>query len=85
MFATTSIVGLIFLFALLVYWICSFLILYHLIRFGVSGQPKKIAVVFLAGSIMLTIVAVLLYGQASSLPLPRLFSGNPIAFPTLFA
>lgn len=74
MFAASSIISLIFIFALLVYWVCSFLILYHLIRFGVSGQPKKIAVVFLAGSIVLTIIAVLLYSQASRLPLPSLFT-----------
>jgi hypothetical protein len=74
MLAATSIIGLIFTFALLAYWTCCFLILYHLIRFGVSGQPKKIAVVFLGGSIVLTIVTVLLYAQASNLPLPTIFS-----------
>ncbi len=72
MFGPTSIVGLIFAFILLAYWTAAFLILYHLIRFGVSGQPKKIAIVFLAGSIVLSMVAVLLFSQASSLPLPSL-------------
>ena len=67
-----SIIGIIFAFVMLAYWTASFLILYHLIRFGVSGQPKKIAIVFLAGSIVLSMVAVLLYAQASSLPLPHL-------------
>ncbi len=74
MLASSSVVGLIFMFAILAYWVCSFLILYHLIRFGVSGQPKKIAIVFLAGSLVLTIVAVLLYSQAANQPLPTFFT-----------
>jgi hypothetical protein len=47
------------LFALvvLVYIIGSFLILYHLIRFGIGTQPKKYALFFLAGSVILLFVA----------------------------
>jgi hypothetical protein len=73
MISTTSLVGLVFIFLILAYWVSSFLILYHLIRFGISGQPKKIAIFFLGGSIVFTMVAVLLYSQASSLPLPQIF------------
>lgn len=46
-----------------VYWTLAFLVLYHLIRFGVSGQPKKIAVIFLAGSLVLTLVTAILIFQ----------------------
>jgi hypothetical protein len=63
MLTANNIAGFIFTFGLLVYWTIAFLVLYHLIRFGVSGQPKKIAAVFLAGSLVLTIITVLLYMQ----------------------
>jgi hypothetical protein len=63
MLTANDIAKLIFAFVVLVYWTASFFILYHLIRFGVSGQPKRIAVIFLAGSLVLTMVAVLLFSQ----------------------
>ncbi len=63
MLTANNIAGFIFTFGLLVFWTIAFLVLYHLIRFGVSGQPKKIAAVFLAGSLVLTIITVLLYMQ----------------------
>lgn len=49
--------------AIVIYWTAAFLVLYHLIRFGVSGQPKKIAVIFLGGSLLLTMIVVLLFSQ----------------------
>ena len=48
---------------MLSYWIGAFFILYHLIRFGVGSSPKKMAVIFLAGSLFLSMVATLLFGQ----------------------
>ncbi len=63
MISPDGIGGFVFTFALLIYWTMAFLVLYHLIRFGVSGQPKKIAAIFLAGSLVLTIVVVLLFSQ----------------------
>ena len=46
---------------ILVYWIYNFVILYHLTRFGVGAQPKKIAAVFALGSILLFCITVVLF------------------------
>ena len=46
-----------------IYWTMAFTILYHLIRFGVGTLPKKIAIVFLAGSLVLSVVTVLFFAQ----------------------
>jgi hypothetical protein len=48
---------------MLVYWTGAFVILYHLIRFGVGDQPKKIAVIFLAGSLFLSIITTLFFAR----------------------
>lgn len=37
----------------LVYWIFTFIIFYHLTRFGIGTLPKKIATIFLMGSVVL--------------------------------
>ena len=44
-----------------VYWIMAFFILYHLIRFGVSTKPKQLALVFLFGSIILSLITTVLF------------------------
>lgn len=62
--STTSLLTFVFTLAMLIYWTAAFFILYHLIRFGVSGQPKKIAIAFLAGSIFLSLITTLFYVQA---------------------
>lgn len=54
----------IFTFGMLVFWVGVFFILYHLIRFGVSTQPKKIAIVFIIGSVLLSLITTLLFIQA---------------------
>lgn len=38
----------------LAYWGVAFIILYHLARFGIGVQPKKLAAIFLFGSIILS-------------------------------
>lgn len=47
---------------LILYWINTFFILYHLIRFGIGTRPKQVALGFFAGSlglfILLIVVAV---------------------------
>ncbi len=53
-----------FIFGMLIYWTGAFFILYHLIRFGVGNQPKKIALLFLAGSLVLSIITTLFLYQA---------------------
>lgn len=44
---------------LIVYWIHTFVILYHLIRFGVGTRPKQVALVFFAGSFILFLFLIL--------------------------
>lgn len=51
------------LFGMAIYWTLAFTILDHLIRFGVGTLPKKIAIVFLAGGIVLSTVTVLFFAQ----------------------
>lgn len=53
----------IYAFLMLVYWTGTFVILYHLIRFGIGNQPKRIAIVFLAGSLILSIITTLFFAQ----------------------
>lgn len=60
----TGVVTFVFTLAMLIYWTGVFFILYHLIRFGVSGQPKKLAIIFLGGSILLSLITTLFYVQA---------------------
>jgi hypothetical protein len=53
----------IYAFLLLLYWSGTFVVLYHLIRFGIGSQPKRIAVVFLSGSLILSIITTLFFAQ----------------------
>jgi ABC-type multidrug transport system permease subunit len=53
----------IFAFVMLAYWTGSFVLLYHLIRFGVGSQPKKIALFFFIGSLVLSIITTLFFAQ----------------------
>mgnify|MGYP003394244684 FL=1 len=46
---------------LLVYWGVAFTILYHLTRFGVGVQPKRLAAIFLLGSVVLSAVVLILF------------------------
>jgi hypothetical protein len=55
--------GFIYAFVMLAYWVGAFVTLYHLIRFGVGNQPKTIAMVFLGGSLILSIIATLFFAQ----------------------
>ncbi len=61
--STHTYASVIFLFIMLAYWTGGFLILYHLIRFGVGSNPKKVAIVFLAGSLILSIIATMFFAQ----------------------
>ncbi len=45
---------------LLGYWIGIFLLAYHLIRFGIDRHPRLIALVMIMGSVILTIISILL-------------------------
>ena len=48
---------------LLGYWLGIFILLYHLIRFGIGTLPKRIALILLLGAIALTALAVLIVMQ----------------------
>ncbi|OGM04970.1 hypothetical protein A2715_00620 [Candidatus Woesebacteria bacterium RIFCSPHIGHO2_01_FULL_39_32] len=43
------------------YWLMSFFILYHLIRFGIGTKPKQLSFIFLFGSIVLTLIVTILF------------------------
>ena len=43
------------------YWIGAFIILYHLVRFGVGTGPKLSAIIFFFGSVILLIIATAMY------------------------
>ncbi|MEK7461628.1 MAG: hypothetical protein AAB586_00975 [Patescibacteria group bacterium] len=45
----------------LIYWGTAFVILYHLSRFGIGVQPKKLAVIFLFGSVILSATTIILF------------------------
>lgn len=47
--------------AFLIYWGVVFIILYHLTRFGIGVQPKKFAVAFLFGSVVLSAAVIILF------------------------
>ena len=60
-FSLIAIIGLVIF--LVVYLVWFFFIIYHLIRFGVGPQPKRLAFIFLLGSLVLIVAAFLAYSQ----------------------
>lgn len=51
---------------LLIYWIFAFIILYHLIRFGVGSMPKLSALIYFIGSLVLFFVVVIAYARVNA-------------------
>lgn len=45
----------------LIYWGAVFVIIYHLTRFGVGTLPKRLAAIFLLGSVIISTVAIITY------------------------
>ena len=41
------------------FWLNAFTILYHLIRFGVGTRPKQASLIFLIGSLVLFLLAII--------------------------
>ena len=60
-FPVLAIIHVAFGLILFVYWILSFVILYHLTRFGIGTQPKKFAAIFLFGSVVIATAALVLF------------------------
>lgn len=59
----TQYFGIVLALFLIGYWTGVFMLLYHLIRFGIGTHPRRIAFLLLLGSITLTIITILLYIQ----------------------
>ncbi len=60
----TTIVTIVVACVMALYWLNIFIILYHLIRFGVGTRPKQSAFIFFAGSFVL-----FLFLMLSTLPI----------------
>ncbi len=63
------------LLALAAYWIFNFVLIYHLIRFGVGVQPKRFAAIFLLGSIFLFFLSSKLFTKVDISPFMQNISG----------
>lgn len=63
------------LLALAAYWIFNFVIIYHLLRFGVGVQPKRFAAIFLLGSIFLFFLSAKLWNRLDLQPIGDRISG----------
>ena len=48
------------------FWLFAFIILYHLLRFGVGTQPKKFALIFLFGSVALFMASMTFFVQVDA-------------------
>jgi hypothetical protein len=48
---------------LLGYWVGIFILLYHLIRFGIGAHPKRVALILLIGSMVLTVFIIMILTQ----------------------
>jgi len=53
-------INIIILLFLLGFWTGIFLLMYHLIRFGIGTHSRRVAFVMLLGSIILTMLSVML-------------------------
>lgn len=53
----------IFAFALALYFIYTFIIVYHLTRFGIGTKPKLAALVFFVGTLVLLMIFFTVYGS----------------------
>lgn len=55
--------AILFSFVFLIYWIYVFVIIYHLVRFGIGPKPKLFALIFLAGAVILFTTSIFSFGQ----------------------
>lgn len=70
----TNLIALFAVVLIVIYWIHCFVILYHLIRFGVGTRPKQASVLFFIGSVFLFILIILsvVFVIISPTPTPNL-------------
>lgn len=67
-----------------VYWVFAFMIFYHLVRFGIGTQPKRLALIFLIGSgvlYCLSVIALFSIDMAALRELLGRFSGSSYNVP----
>lgn len=50
-------------FILIIYWIGAFFLVYHLLKYGITNWPKRLATIFLLGSLFLSIISFMLFNQ----------------------
>ena len=61
--SSLPIVMILFVIFFLVYWVNAFILVYHLVRFGVGPNPKAIALVFFLGAMVLFMVTILYFSR----------------------
>ena len=61
-----TVVEVAFAFIMLIFWVISFVIIYHLTRFGIGVQPKRLAAIFLLGSLGLSGLAMIFFTLTNS-------------------
>jgi hypothetical protein len=57
------VLNLFLLFLIGLFWLLSFFILYHLVRFGVGTFPKRLGLLFLGGAVILSSIVFLSYAS----------------------
>ena len=62
-FSSINFAAIFFSFVFLIYWGYVFVIIYHLVRFGVGPKPKLFAMIFLAGAVILFTTALYTYAR----------------------
>ncbi len=50
-------------FILIIYWIGSFFLVYHLLKYGITNWPKRLATIFLLGSLFMSMISFMLFNQ----------------------
>jgi CBS domain containing-hemolysin-like protein len=77
--STFPFVGIFVAIIVLVYWVHSFFIIYHLTRFGIGIKPKLIAMIFFIGSMLLFMAVIYFYNRVdlSAISANGLFKFNP--------
>jgi hypothetical protein len=48
---------------LVVYWIGAFFLVYHLLKYGITNWPKRLATIFLLGSLFMSVLSFMLFNQ----------------------
>ncbi len=74
-FGKINFAAMLFVFIFLIYWTYVFVIIYHLVRFGVGPKPKLFAMIFLAGAVILFTAAIYSFSRVDLTKLNIPFPG----------